>query len=454
MSNNHLTQAQNAGWVTSTTPPAYPNPQAGMLLSKNAKAIAIDATELTASVWTDHIPTSSEILTWERSCGRLVNITVTTSEVLAGLLSLTKRNPNVGFTKVLNDLTTLNKSEADDVFPTVTGMLLRAGHAPTITTPVGVRDLANKLNVYTSDDIENIKNDLGLTEKNITTTTLSTTARIRITSIDEKTIIIKLIPLTPPSTNQAWLPDTATRLCQPGAGVVIVGGGANSGKSSLAWALAAHAVAHRGGLSAVLANQPDWTSGGPTTIVNTIDNDLTKQLTTLATAGVQTFVIDVANVTPQIVWQAASAGALLFVIVTATSTATALTMLSENINTEIVGTLFRGSIIRWLLPSADKENVLTPVDETILSTGTVKATIKTGKYTQIPAALDIDGRNSGVTIDTALARAISSGRIRADVAIPLVNDITRFNAAAGRLTEMNAIEPVEKLGADDWNWNV
>lgn len=439
------------GWPWSTTPPAFVNPQAMVLLPSSSSGVAVDASDTVVNVWTDTVPSAATIAAWEAAAGRMAAVTVTSQQVFAALKSrLASPSPENGLAKFLAH-TTDAFAVSESGWPRVSSVLVRPGFTLMPVSSLSGDVLASSP-VFSAADVADLRRDVGLTSTSGPVSLSGPDVRLRFSNVGANAVAVKALRASPASAQQAWLPDVATRLTRPGGGVVVVASEHGGGRSSLAFALAAHACGARAGMVVVASDCPDWSESSTVFTVTCTSSALSMVLSDAAAAGASTAVVDFVYGTDlSAVWQAAGAGLLVVVTVAAASVSAALSAVVDGDCSVMAADLLRGVVVRRLLPGADGSG-LTPVDASVLNTAAVAAALRGQRFDALEVAVEMSGRAAGVLADTALARAVSAGRVRADVAAPFVADPDRYAAASGRLAQVSASVEVDVDGEDDWGW--
>ena len=442
------------GWPFSDTMPRHPPATVRNLIDPTGEAIPVYADNDTVTLWAVDAPTASQLRHWERTTGRYVSVTLTTRTILDALQEAGTAHRNDTFGDVLGSINAIlgdpGAPYPGTIWPKVSHISMRTGTNTLVNYDGSWRPLSG--DPWTPVRIASLNTGFGVESGTPTSVDVRATGmRARVITDGQTSTTVLVKPGSSPTLDDVLAPAGISALTRPGPGIVVVGSAVNNGSSSLAWALASHAVGRGTFTGALVGTHQTWSPG------NLAPWDATKDtlgavLPTANSAGPAVILIDnIVDVTDGRAWDAvvaaANSGALCIVTVPISTMAGAGILLRSRRIVEVL----RGVIIRSLVPIIGGPAV--PIDDTLLMTGDVVRALTGGQDSSLPLTTlrDFYGVSAGTCFDTSLARAVTSGRLRADDGANWVRNTERYASSCGS-TDTGPDTPTVASEVSNWQW--
>ena len=441
------------GWPTSSVGPGPIPEHVRALLADGGEvdAVAVSATGSTVNIWTSTVPSPAHVRAWEEQTGKVVSVTITTEQVMSGLLSQRRgEEHNTTYADLLVSTAAGTGEPVNETvggsWPATTQIVVdenRPGRAKNRNTWLELPG-----GVWHRNRIEALVQSLGAGSGNATGM-IAEGVRAHISATSTH-VVLRIKPAHCPSVDDVRLPLGTPELTAAGPGVVIVGSAPGQGKTSLAYALATHAAGRADSAVALLSGKPTW-QGSAGRIWTVWDPQLQgweKTVDNVLAEGHQVVLIDD---TPSVIgdepaWRASQRLAAGGACVILTCASARMSSLPEIVLNGPIQHLLRGMVVRTLIPVGDGA---VPVDDTLVVTDDLHVWLRRGGG-NIDMARDLYGYKTGMSFDTALAKTVLSGQISPADAAPWVRDSVRYSASGGH-TE-NEYNVGQDENATPWQW--
>lgn len=438
------------GWPTADTAPPAPPADVAVLLDFNPAdpAVAVTATDTTVEVWTTRIPSPATVAAWEAAAGRTATAVICNAETMA-VLAAARRSATAGsggsetlFAAIGADHGPLTTGGSP--WPTLVSVTITAGRPAMAHTWAG-RTVALSGGTYPQDRLAALAADLGCTPSGRSSFAVSPQVRCEARG-DSSRLRIAFRPASFPGVDVVGLPAGVDRLTRGGPGIVAVGSGASSGRTSLAYALAA-ATAGRTGAPVGAVGAPGAWPSVPEADWATYRGGAGAAVDAAADAGAGVICIDdIPSEQPHDpVWDAAGRAAAAGATVVVTSRHARIDTLARTCWDSPARAYLAGAVVRYL---ARTPAGAVAVDDTLVLTPELRTWLATHPGQDPTSGRDVCGQDAGHGYDTSLGLAASSGLLTAEQAAPLVRDPARYAAAGGTHTSA-APRPAD----GDWDWD-